>query len=251
MYWGANVGYSWGQSKNDRTLFGLGVTATESQDLNGVIGGVQTGYNYQFGAWVWGLETDIQASGQKGSAVIPLIPGATLTTDHKLQWFGTTRPRLGFLATPNLLLYGTAGVAYGQVKDTFTAAFAGAPGAVATVNDLRAGWTAGAGIEGALGGLEREGRIPLCRPRQAREDRHGARRRPHRELQRSADRQHRARRPQLQMGRGRLRLLIAVETGLDRRVACRRKRPFVIFADRPSVNTSSILALFCRNCSID
>src|SRR5262245_31059086 len=108
MYWGANVGYSWGQSKNDRTLFGLGVTARESQDLDGVIGGVQTGYNYQFGAWVWGLETDIQASGQKGSAVIPVIPGATLTTDHKLQWFGTTRPRLGFLATPNLLLYGTA-----------------------------------------------------------------------------------------------------------------------------------------------
>jgi outer membrane immunogenic protein len=152
MYWGANIGYSWGQSKNDRTLFGLGVTARESQDLDGVIGGVQTGYNYQFGAWVWGLETDIQASGQKGSAVIPVIPGATLTTDHKLQWFGTTRPRLGYLATPNLLLYGTAGVAYGQVKDTFTAAFAGAPGAIATVNDLRAGWTAGGGIEGAFGG---------------------------------------------------------------------------------------------------
>src|ERR1044072_3973063 len=98
MYWGANVGYSWGQSKNDRTLFGLGVTARESQDVDGVIGGVQTGYNYQFGAWVWGLETDIQASGQKGSAVIPVIAGATLTTDHKLPWFGTTRPRLGFLA---------------------------------------------------------------------------------------------------------------------------------------------------------
>ena len=152
MYWGANIGYSWGQSKNDRTLFGLGVTARESQDLDGVIGGVQTGYNYQFGAWVWGLETDIQASGQSGSAVIPVVAGATLTTDHKLQWFGTTRPRLGFLATPNLLLYGTAGVAYGQVKDTFTVAFAGAPGAVATVNDLRAGWTAGGGIEGAFGG---------------------------------------------------------------------------------------------------
>ena len=43
-------------------------------------------------------------------------------------------------------------MAYGQVKDTFTAAFPGAPGAVATVNDLRAGWTAGAGIEGAFGG---------------------------------------------------------------------------------------------------
>jgi outer membrane immunogenic protein len=117
-----------------------------------VIGGVQTGYNYQFGAWVWGLETDIQASGQKGSSVVPVVAGTTLTSDHKLQWFGTTRPRLGSLATPNLLLYGTAGVAYGQVKDTFTAAVGAAPGAVATVNDLRPGWTAGGGIEGAFGG---------------------------------------------------------------------------------------------------
>jgi outer membrane immunogenic protein len=155
IYWGANVGYSWGQSKNDRSVINLGVTASESQNIDGVIGGVQTGYNYQFGAWVLGLETDIQASGQKGGSTLQLLaaPSATLTTDHKLSWFGTTRPRLGFLATPNLLLYGTAGVAYGQVKDNYTAAVAGI-GTVATasVDDVRAGWTAGAGIEGAFGG---------------------------------------------------------------------------------------------------
>src|SRR5262249_7132463 len=100
----ANVGYRWGQSKNDRTgsLVGLNATVTESQDVDGVIGGVQTGYNYQFGTWVFGLETDIQASGQKGGSTIPLLalPPSTLTTDHKLQWFGTTRACLGFLATP-------------------------------------------------------------------------------------------------------------------------------------------------------
>ena len=58
-----------------------------------------------------------------------------------------------FPATPNLLLYGTAGVAYGQTKDTYTANTAGV-GTVATasINDVRAGWTAGAGIEGAFGG---------------------------------------------------------------------------------------------------
>jgi outer membrane immunogenic protein len=155
IYWGGNVGYSWGQSKNDRSLVNLGVTVSESQDVDGVIGGVQTGYNYQFGAWVLGLETDIQASGQKGGSTFPVlaIPPSTLTTDHKLNWFGTTRPRLGFLATPNLLLYGTAGVAYGQIKDTYTANVAGV-GTVATasVDDVRAGWTAGAGIEGAFGG---------------------------------------------------------------------------------------------------
>src|SRR5258707_123209 len=113
IYFGGNVGYSWGQSKSDRTgsLVGLGVNVRESQEVDGVIGGVQTGYNYQFGTWVFGLETDIQASGQKGGSTFPVLalPPSALTTDHKLQWFGTTRPRLGFLATPNLLLYGTAG----------------------------------------------------------------------------------------------------------------------------------------------
>jgi outer membrane immunogenic protein len=156
IYWGGNIGYSWGQSKNDGNLINLGgVTVSESQDVDGVIGGVQTGYNYQFGAWVWGLETDIQASGQKGGSTFPVLalPPTALTTDHKLEWFGTTRPRLGFLATPNLLLYGTAGVAYGQTKDTYTTNTAGV-GTVATasVKDVRAGWTAGAGIEGAFGG---------------------------------------------------------------------------------------------------
>jgi outer membrane immunogenic protein len=155
IYWGGNVGYSWGQSRNDGSLSNLGVTVTESQNVDGVIGGVQTGYNYQFGNWVFGLETDIQASGQKGGSTFPVlaIPPSTLTTDHKLNWFGTTRPRLGFLATPNLLLYGTAGVAYGQTKDTYAATVAGV-GTVATasVDDVRAGWTAGAGIEGAFGG---------------------------------------------------------------------------------------------------
>jgi outer membrane immunogenic protein len=152
IYWGGNVGYSWGQSRNDRTLVGFGVTASEKQDVDGAIGGIQTGYNYQFGAWVLGLETDIQASGQKGGSTFLAGP-ATFTTDHKLQWFGTTRPRLGVLATPNLLLYGTAGVAYGQVKDTYTAGIAGL-GTIATasVDDVKAGWTAGAGIEGAFGG---------------------------------------------------------------------------------------------------
>src|SRR5262249_49736241 len=104
MYWGANVGYSWGESKNDRTgsLIGLGVNVQESQHVDGVIGGVQTGYNYQFGTWVFGLETDIQASGQKGGSTFPVLAltPTALTTDHKLQWFGTTRRALAFWPPP-------------------------------------------------------------------------------------------------------------------------------------------------------
>ena len=89
LYFGGNVGYSWGQSKSDRTggLVGLGVNVRESQEMDGVIGGVQTGYNYQFGNWVFGLETDIQASGQKGGSTFPVLalPPSSLTTDQALR----------------------------------------------------------------------------------------------------------------------------------------------------------------------
>lgn|SRR5262249_25729977 len=60
VYLGANIGYSWGQSKFDATLAGV-ATVSHSERMNGVIGGGQFGFNYQFGMWVLGLETDIQA----------------------------------------------------------------------------------------------------------------------------------------------------------------------------------------------
>jgi outer membrane immunogenic protein len=45
-------------------------TFSESQKVDGVVGGFQSGYNYQFGQWVLGFETDIQASGQKGGTTL-------------------------------------------------------------------------------------------------------------------------------------------------------------------------------------
>jgi outer membrane immunogenic protein len=150
-YFGVNVGYSWGEAKREATILGAG-TFTRERDIDGVIGGGQSGYNYQWGGWVWGLETDIQASGQKGSETI-LVPAAGLTvaSESKLEWFGTSRTRLGFLASPSVLLYGTAGVAYGQVKESSTVTAAGVS-VTNTFKDVKAGWTVGGGIEGAFGG---------------------------------------------------------------------------------------------------
>jgi hypothetical protein len=48
-----NVGYA----KDEVTLLGVG-TFSESQKVDGVVGGFQSGYNYQFGQWILGLETD-------------------------------------------------------------------------------------------------------------------------------------------------------------------------------------------------
>ena len=55
------------------------------------------------------------------------------------------------------LFYGTGGVAYGQVKDSAAlngslAAAALTASAVTSFSDVKAGWTAGAGVEAALGG---------------------------------------------------------------------------------------------------
>jgi outer membrane immunogenic protein len=75
-----------------------------------------------------------------------------ITTDHKLEWFGTSRARLGVLWSPNILAYGTFGVAYGQVNDSATITVAGLGSATGTFKDVKAGWAAGAGLESAFGG---------------------------------------------------------------------------------------------------
>jgi outer membrane immunogenic protein len=152
LYMGANVGYSWGTAKYDAVLAGIGTTS-RSERMDGAIGGFQSGYNYQFGSWLFGFESDIQYSGQKGGATFPGVFAPTaITTDERLKWFGTSRSRLGYLATPNILLYGTAGVAYGQVKDDATVSTPGIGSFTANFKDVKAGWTAGGGIEGAVGG---------------------------------------------------------------------------------------------------
>ncbi len=147
-YFGVNVGYSWGEQTNDFTDGGF--TVSESQKMNGVIGGFQSGFNWQTGIWVFGMESDFQASGQKGSTTFGVL-GDTLVAEHKLPWFGTARSRIGVLPSENVLLYATGGVAYGQVKSSYTF---NTLGSVTSFNfkDTRAGWTAGAGVEGAFGG---------------------------------------------------------------------------------------------------
>jgi outer membrane immunogenic protein len=169
FYLGGNVGYGWGHNNTGFDFlpnpvgvpFGA-VNTSIAAHSKGVIGGAQFGYNWQIGTTVFGFETDIQGSGISGSGTkaptpIPpatVAPTALLTTDAKLSWFGTARARLGFAITPDLLLYGTGGAAYGQVKtsadtilpDTVDATLP-ANRFPAALSGTRVGWTAGAGTE--------------------------------------------------------------------------------------------------------
>ena len=75
FYVGANLGSSFGRSTTDYTIAGLPFGST-SQKMDGILGGLQAGYNWQNGRAVFGLEADIQATGQKGSSSLTdFIPG--------------------------------------------------------------------------------------------------------------------------------------------------------------------------------
>jgi outer membrane immunogenic protein len=163
FYVGGNLGYSWGRSSDTSTLTtatGTVLLATaDKTNLNGVVGGGQIGYNWQMQSWLWGLEADIQGTGEKGTREFSFsqtICGAACfiaTTPfalaQKIDWFGTVRGRAGVLVTPKVLLYGTGGLAYGEVKSSEAI---GVVPALFSTSTTKVGWTVGAGIEGAIGG---------------------------------------------------------------------------------------------------
>jgi len=115
-YAGLNLGYQWAKVTNNVT------------EPSGIAGGGQLGYNWQLGQFVFGLETDIQAS----AADDTFAP-------YKFSnpWFGTLRARIGY-AINNVMLYGTGGLAYGELKGEFFGI---------EEDKTLVGWTAGAGIE--------------------------------------------------------------------------------------------------------
>ena len=90
-----------------------------------------------------------------GAGVPALLSGDFLSVNGKaaLSWLGTTRARVGFVATPDnrLMIYATGGVAYGggtsnfSVFDSTTGSFfTGSP------SSTRVGWVIGGGVEYAV-----------------------------------------------------------------------------------------------------
>jgi outer membrane immunogenic protein len=187
FYVGLNGGYSWGKSSNTYNVTLPATIASQSQSMNGWVFGGQAGYNWQFSRnWVFGLEGDINATGQDGTAalapfttvttVVPpvgalALPTTTTTTttaasfEERLPWLATVRGRLGVQPLDGVLLYATGGLAVGNVKSTATVtttttttlSFGTPPAPTAagfssSSSTTKAGWTIGTGIEGSIGG---------------------------------------------------------------------------------------------------
>lgn len=166
FYAGVNAGYgiATGTANNTTVDTGAGEVISSTSDaanLKGALGGAQVGYNWQVSPLaLFGLEADIQGAAQRFSTTtLPTsggTPGDFQTVTGKLDWFGTVRGRLGFIAHGTTLLYGTAGFAYGGLSLGLNDNLSNYAGATSVqsgnFSKTAAGWTAGAGIETLLVG---------------------------------------------------------------------------------------------------
>ncbi len=116
-YVGGVLGYEWGDVSNNPTR------------PSGLAGGLEAGFNWQHGNFVYGGEADIDLSGAEDTFA---------PWQFTNPWFGTVRGRAG-VAINNVLIYGTAGLAYGEL----TANTAGN----LSESHTSFGWTAGVGAE--------------------------------------------------------------------------------------------------------
>jgi outer membrane immunogenic protein len=144
-------------------------------DMDGALAGGQIGFNWQINSmWVTGLEADYQWSNFQGAANLLFQLGNVGTTsivvNESVKSFGTVRARMGVIATNPLLLYGTAGLAFGQVSEnlsvpnpravgsgsvsaggfSYLCSAGGPPCFAGSSSKTALGWSGGAGAEYAI-----------------------------------------------------------------------------------------------------
>ena len=137
LYVGLNAGVGWADNTTlfvDDSLFGPSSFGVGSDA--GFVGGGQIGYNFQTGAFVFGVEADIQyadlsSKANWGAYSYSFNGGGS-------QYFGTVRARVGY-AFDRVLVYVTGGLAYGGLNDNWWGG-----------SNSSTGWTLGGGVEYAF-----------------------------------------------------------------------------------------------------
>lgn len=107
---GFHVGGQIGGADIDYGASGAG-GLTGDDEGDGVIGGIVYGTSWQFGQWVVGTDSDFSFSDAESGAFTDGVDTATAETN----WSSSSRVRAGHLVTPNLLVYGTVGIAFADI----------------------------------------------------------------------------------------------------------------------------------------
>jgi outer membrane immunogenic protein len=122
-------------------LLGTPFVVSAASNKNGMSYGVLAGYNYQMGNVVLGVEGDFEGW-TVGKIRYTAITGDFLTAHSK--WGGSVRGRLGY-AVDRVLLYVAGGAAFVSSETSIPTTGISIGG-----DDIRAGWTVGAGLDYAF-----------------------------------------------------------------------------------------------------
>jgi outer membrane immunogenic protein len=138
FYFGGNLGYGWSRSALDNA-----VNEGVGSRLSGLSVGLHSGYNWQQGQWVFGLESDGMITPWERTYLEPR-GGQDTQTRRRIDWLSSIRGRLGFAFDRNLI-YATGGVAWVSANTT--------QNSTSTFKNVRfdtTGYVVGGGIERKL-----------------------------------------------------------------------------------------------------
>lgn len=128
---GAYIGAFGGITGGENNYEVPGVPGSLDVSSSGALGGVQLGYDYQTGPWVFGAVADIAFTNHEATFG-PL--------NSELKYLGTVRARAGY-AFDRALFYGHGGFAYGETELS---------DGIDSFDKTRTGFTVGAGVEYAI-----------------------------------------------------------------------------------------------------
>jgi outer membrane immunogenic protein len=178
LYVGAFAGGAWGTGDLSTTIPDSPATylspssrpavagsASGKERSQAFVGGVQLGANQRINQIVFGAEVDFGTfdfGGNRGArdATYPAFPPTSrynVDAAYSAEWLATARGRLGWLASPNLLIYFTGGLALSDVKVTnwfsdYSSVVNPVATGGATRDRVKAGYALGGGFEYALTG---------------------------------------------------------------------------------------------------
>jgi len=178
FYIGGGLGGKWANitwtttSLSDFPLDGI-IDASSPRHFgtSGFRAGGYAGYNWQLASWVVGFEVDL--AGANNTTTAAGIPGCTILcfsgfpgpgvdiSSIKMGWDASVRARVGYLLIPDLLIYGTGGIAWQEIRSSGTCQHSladplctraeGSPFDTQSNRDIHTGWTIGGGLEKMYG----------------------------------------------------------------------------------------------------
>jgi outer membrane immunogenic protein len=145
-YLGAGGGYGMWNQDTFGVVNGATITATQTGGGRGGFATVQVGCDYQFAnSWLIGAFADWDSSSIKGTPNLPF----GLVGEEKLTWSWAAGGRIGYLVTPQLLTY----VSAGYTEARFDQVLPQVPSGLFLPAHTYQGWFLGSGYEYALSWL--------------------------------------------------------------------------------------------------